>query len=218
MERRSSFLEQPDALFIASANTIKDQCTQHVTEWKIEQERLTSLTLLTTNANTAYEANSDLATRNHITVTNKKSAFSNLKQFLSLFIDYLEGNESVPDEALAIMGLRSRQHHAHQPDPRPDEAPAAKVSRQHDEMSVYVFRSEKGQPTKSTTRKNYRGFKIRWRFEDETTYHTEISTRLHYTIHFNREDEGRRVIIAVAWVNPRLEEGPWSEDIVEIVG
>lgn len=216
--RRSSFLEKPDGQFIASANTIKDQCTQHAGEWQIDQERLNTLTVLTTNANTAYNANSDRATRNHITATNKKAAFAELKHFLSLFINYLEGNLSVPDEALAIMGLRSREHHAHQPYDRPDETPATKVVRQHDEMTLYVSRAVQGQPTQSTTRPGYRGFKIRWRFEDETVYRTDISTRLHYTLHFDRQDEGRRVVIAVAWVNPRLEEGPWSEDIVEVVG
>jgi hypothetical protein len=216
--RRSSFLERPDGQFIASANTIKDQCTQHAAEWHIDQERLNTLTVLTANANTAYEANSDRATRNHITATNKKAAFGELKHFLSIFINYLEGNLSVPDETLAIMGLRSREHHAHLPLPRPEETAAVTVVRQHDEMTVYVARAEQGQPTRSTTRASYRGFKIRWRFEDETAYRTEISTRLHYTIHFDRKDEGRRVVIAVAWVNPRLEEGPWSGDIAEVVG
>ncbi|MDR0348723.1 MAG: hypothetical protein LBH90_04415, partial [Tannerella sp.] len=62
------------------------------------------------------------------------------------------------------------------------------------------------------------GFKLRWRFEDETTYHFEISTRLRRTLFFGRENETRRVILSAAWVNPRMEEGPWSEDITEVIG
>ncbi|MDR0614189.1 MAG: hypothetical protein LBG45_12150 [Dysgonamonadaceae bacterium] len=93
-----------------------------------------------------------------------------------------------------------------------------KVVKQHDEMTVYVTQTELGHPTQSTKKKSYFDFKLRWRFEGETYYRTEVSTRLHITLHFNREDETRRVIIAAAWINPRLQEGPWSADITEIVG
>ncbi|MDR0422783.1 MAG: hypothetical protein LBH72_07230 [Proteiniphilum sp.] len=213
-----STLERPDEDFLSFSNTINKQCTEHATEWNIEAGRLAALNSLTENAAAAYEANSDKATRNLITSSNKKAAFGDLKKFLSSFIDYLEGNLSVPDEALAVMNLRSRTHHAYQPKPRPQEIPLVKVERQHDELIVYVTRSEYGHPTQSMKRESYAGFKLRWRFEEETTYHIEISTRLHYTLFFRREDESRRVILSAAWVNPRMEEGPWSDDVSEIVG
>jgi hypothetical protein len=41
---------------------------------------------------------------------------------------------------------------------------------------------------------------------------------LHCPLHFDREDETKQVLPSVAWVNPRLEEGLWTEDLVEIVG
>ena len=116
------------------------------------------------------------------------------------------------------MGLRPRTHQAHKPQSRIEDAPMLKVVKQHDEMTVYVTQTELGHPTQSTKKKNYFGFKLRWRFEGETYCRTEVSTRLHITLHFNREDETRRVIIAAAWINPRLQEGPWSADITEIVG
>jgi hypothetical protein len=34
----------------------------------------------------------------------------------------------------------------------------------------------------------------------------------------DREDETKRVLLSAAWVNSRLEEGPWTEDLVEVVG
>jgi hypothetical protein len=217
MHKKSAF-EQPDDQFIAHVNTVLSQCTAHSTEWKLPEDRLTSLNRLVTNATTAYTANKDKATHNLITSANKKAAFSDLKHFLSLFVDFLEGNLSVPDEALAIMGLRPRVHHVSEPMPRPTEAPVIRVIKQHGEMAVYVSRAERGQPTQTATQKHYYGFKIRWRFEGEKQDHTDVSTRLHYTLHFDREDETKRIIIAVAWINPRLEEGPWTEDISEVVG
>jgi hypothetical protein len=213
-----SKLKLPDAQFIAYANTINDQCMTHLTEWKLDQTRLAELVTLTTNANGAYKANLDQATCNQITSTNKKTAFGELKHFLGVFIDYLEGNLSVPDSALEIMGLRPRTHPAYQPVGRPEEAPVLEIVKQHDEITVYVSRGELGHPTQSTTRPKYRGFKLRWRFVGETAYRIEISTRLHHTIHLDREDETKRIELSAAWVNPRLEEGPWSEDIVEVVG
>lgn len=108
--QRSSF-DQPDGQFLAHANTVNDQCKTHATEWKLDSERLASLNLLITNANAVYAANSDTATHNLVTSTNKKTAFGELRHFLSLFVDYLEGTLSVPDEALAVMGLRARIRH-----------------------------------------------------------------------------------------------------------
>ncbi|MDR2041458.1 MAG: hypothetical protein LBP98_03985 [Tannerella sp.] len=207
-----------DAQFIAHANTVNDQCGQHSSEWNLDATRLSTLNTLTVNATHAYTANLDRATRNLITSTNKNTAFGELKHSLSLFVDYLEGNLSVPDSALAAMNLRPRTHHAHQPKGRPEEAPDMAVVKQHDEMTIYVSRKELGHPTQSVTRPKYRGFKLRWKFEGETRYRIEVSSRLHITLHFDREDETKRVILSVAWMNDRLEEGPWLEDVVEIVG
>jgi hypothetical protein len=211
-------MKLPDKDFIAYVSAIDEQCTEHSLEWDIDSARLSALTILVINAKTAYEANMNKATCNHITSINKRSAFDDLKHFLATFIDYLEGNLSVPDEALAIMSLRPRVHRAYGHNPRPEEAPVLNVVKQHYEMTVYVARAKFGHPTQTITQKSYGGFKLRWRFEGETVYHTEASTSLHYTIRFERGDEAKRVEISAAWMNTRLEEGPWSASIVEIVG
>lgn len=31
-------------------------------------------------------------------------------------------------------------------------------------------------------------------------------------------DETKRVILSAAWVNPRLQPGPWSNDVTEVIG
>jgi hypothetical protein len=216
MSGRGTF-EQPDAQFLAHANTVGNECTTHAEEWHLEAERLTTLNLRLTNANTAYAANNDVATKNHTTSVNKKAAFSELKNFLSLFVDYLVGNLSVPDEALATMGLRSREHSAHLPSPPPGEAPLIHAITQHGEITVYASRANFGQPTKGVGKTSFRGFKLRWRFEGETVWHTEVTTRQHFSLHFDQADETKRVELSAAWVNSRLEEGPWSENITEVV-
>jgi hypothetical protein len=215
---RISTLRKPDGEFISLANTIYEQCTQHSTEWNIDAERLTTLNTLIDHASTAYTANADRANRNHITSTNKRQAFAELRNFLSPFVDYLEGNLSIPDEALIIMGLRSRRHHSRRPLPPPNEAPVINVVRRHGEITVYAVRAALGHPNEGLKTTNFFGFKIRWRFVDEAQYHIEISTRCKCTIRFDRKDETKRIIIAAAWINPRLEEGPWSEDIEDVLG
>jgi hypothetical protein len=213
-------LNQPDQDFLAFASSIETVCTANATAWDLDSERLITFREHLASATAAFEKNNDKATRNHATATHKKATFGELKHFLSPYINYLESNLNVPDEALALMNLRPRTHTANQPKPRPVEIPLLKVLKQHDELTIYVTRAEYGHPTQSTKRDSYAGFKLRWRFEDDPPayLHTEISTRLHHTLYFNREDEARRVILAVAWVNPRLEEGPWTEDLTEVIG
>ncbi|MDR1222656.1 MAG: hypothetical protein LBL07_07255 [Tannerella sp.] len=217
MHRGSTF-DRPDAEFIARANTVNDQCTAHATAWHLDAERLAALNALTAKAGAAYAANSDRATRNQITSANKKKAFSDLKHFLSLFVDYLTVNLSVPDEALAVMGLRPRRRPAREPLPRPLEAPVLTAVIRHGQMTLHVARPELGHPQQSTTRKGYFGFKLRWRFEDETRWRHEISTRLSCTLRFEPGEQTKRIVLEAAWINPRLEEGPWSGQITEIVG
>ena len=216
--RRKSTFERPDGEFISFANTIKTQCTAHTAVWGLDTERLSKVSLLIDNATDAYNINSDTATSNRVTTTHKNATFEALKPELRLFADYLLGNPDVPDEALEIMELRTRKHSAHQPLPRPTEAPVVEVVRRHGEMTVFVSIAEHGHPTQSATRSVYHGFKLRWRFEDETMYRIVDSTRLQYTLHFDEADETKRIIMSAAWMNPRLEAGPWSEDISEVVG
>jgi hypothetical protein len=215
---RKSALEKPDNEFLAQANTINDQCTKNATAWGLDARRLQALNTLTVNANTTYALNIDRSTRNHTTATNKKAAFSELKHDLSLFIDYLEGNLAVPDEALAIMGLRPRVRTASQPLPPPDEQTVLTVVRLHNQITLYASRIEHGQPVKGVKVKPFHGVKFRWRFQGETRYHIEVTTRLHITLHFEQEEVGKFIEVSAAWMNPRLQEGPWCEDITEVVG
>jgi hypothetical protein len=216
--RRVSFHNLPDAQFMAFANNICKQCRDHVVEWKIDEARLADLEALTAVADKAYRNNMNRSISNRITSARKSEAFAELKRFLSPFINYLEGNVAVSDEALEMMQLRSRVRVKRQPLPVPMEAPLVSIVPRHDEMVVYVSRSEHGQPTHGVEHKPYHGFKLRWKFEGETEWRIGLSTRLYHTLYFEAKDEGRRVILAAAWMNPRLQEGPWSASVTKVVG
>jgi hypothetical protein len=217
MSHRKSTLKKPDAEFLAHATTINMQCTENKDTWNIEANRLTSFSNLLTKAHDAYEVNMDKTTKNAITSANKKTAFEELKHFMGPFIDYLVANTYVPDEALEYMGLRSRHRHARQPLPRPKEEILISVKKQHGEMTVYAARPEYDHPVSGISTAKHHGFIVRYR-EDGKEDKFALSTRLHLTLFFEREDEGKRVWISAAWINPRLETGPWCNEISEIIG
>lgn len=148
----------------------------------------------------AYEANSNRLRRSLQTSINKKAAFGELRHCLSRFANYLEGNLKVPDEELELMGLHP--HHKRSPLPKPNQPPVLSVVRKRDELILYISREEHGQPTRSVRPASYYGIKLRWCFEDETVWRTEISTHLRLTLSFGCEDETRRIVMAAAWMNP----------------
>jgi hypothetical protein len=93
------------------------------------------------------------------------------------------------------------------------------VKKQHDEITVYAARPEHDHPTAGVGPEHYHGFALRYKVEGEGEVEkTVISTRLHQTLFFERADEGKRITLSAAWVNPRLETGPWSGEITEIIG
>jgi hypothetical protein len=219
MSYNHSTLQKSDAEFLAAAMNIDRQCVINITNWHLVEDDVVKMSQLVADARNAYSANSEIDQKNRKTSEAKKYAFAVLKHALGIFINALEGNMHVPDEALALMGLRPRQHAANQPLPLPTEEPVISVVRHHDELTVYVARPEHNQPnTTVAPLKKYHGFIVRWKFEDEAEYKTAISTRLHHTLYFEQADETKRVVLAAAWVNPRLQPGPWSGNVTEVLG
>ena len=216
--RRQSTLRKPDAQFIALAEDLHSQAHLHESELGVDAAQLATFDALLAVARTAYDANSDRSTKNAVTTANKRAAFSDLRAFLSMFIDTLVGNARVPDEALAYMGLRPRRRHRHAPLPRPTEPIVLSVTRRHDEMSVHASMPDHGHPAGGVGASDHYGFMLRYKIEGAERYEILVSTRLRHTLFFDRADEGKKITLAAAWVNPRLETGPWSEDITEIIG
>jgi hypothetical protein len=211
-------IKRTDSDFLSQAKGIAAECNAHKIDWDIDTDRLNGFISLLTNANNAYTANSDRTTKNAITSAIKKAAFGELKHYLGTFVSYLEVNNSVPDAALAAMGLRPRHQPVHLPSPPPAEQPAILIKKQHDEMTVYVSRPRYDQPNSTVAPVHACGFMLRYRMEGDAQYQTAISTRLHHTLFFEQSDDGKRVYLAAAWINSRLEPGPWSREISAIIG
>ncbi|MDR0668215.1 MAG: hypothetical protein LBF90_06330 [Prevotellaceae bacterium] len=211
-------LNRSNASFIALAEALHSQSHLHADDWRLDAAQLATFDALLDVAKTAYDANSNRSTKNAVSTANKNAAFGDLRAFLSLYINTLVGNSRVPDEALNYMGLRSRHSRRYAPLPRPTDPIVLSVKRRHDEMTVHASRPEHGHPTDGVGVKKHYGFMLRYRIEGAEREEILISTRLRHTLFFDRADEGKKITLAAAWVNPRLETGPWSEDINEIIG
>jgi hypothetical protein len=207
-----------DADFIAWALNIKTQCTAHQMDWQLDADMVSTLGILVDNGNTAYLANANPETTNRATSAAKRAAFKTLKPFMSNCTMALVVNTHVPDDALDAMGLPSRTHHYHTPLPEPGEEPDIHaVVGQHGVVTVYVKIPQQGHPSEYMTRKGYHGFVVQYRKAGDTEWREEHTTRLHISLSFDSEDTGKNLEVKAAWINPRLQRGPWSDAITVLI-
>jgi hypothetical protein len=218
MTHSHSTLQKSEAQLLAQLNGINAKCQENKTLWQLDEERLSDYGLALTNANNAYAANNDPMTKTVFTVATKNAAIGELKHVANTFITYLELNIHVPDAALDAMGLRPRHQHKHEPLPKPTDQPVVTVTQHHEEITVYVSQPEHDHPTATVAPKKYHAFVVRYKVQGDAKYQTVVSTRLHHTLYFEHDDRGKEVLLAAAWVNPRLENGPWSDEISAIIG
>jgi hypothetical protein len=211
-------LPRKDEEFMNWALSIKRYCAEHQTLWNLSPETLQEFDTLSNVAHTAYQENNSSDTSNRISSANKRAAFAELRKFLQFFVYILRANKSIDESDLEVMGIPSRKRHVRHPLPVPHEAPQMHVvTMSGHEVKVSVRVPQHDHATKSLTRKAYHGFVVRFRKEGEDDWHEEYTTRLHTNLIFNSEDEGKRLILAAAWINPRLQHGPWSGDIHTVV-
>jgi hypothetical protein len=204
-----------DAAYIAWARNIDSQCTAHQTDWHPDSGQVMQLNTLFANADAAYPANLNPETSSRRTAANKRIAFVQLRRFFGLYVNVLVANTHISEEELAGMGLPSREHHFHMPIPPPHEMPdLVAIVGQHHDVDLYASLPQHGHPSEHVTKTEYHGLVVRYRKEDgRDVWHEEISTRLHITLLFDEEDRGKYVTVTAAWINPRIQHGPWSDEI-----
>jgi hypothetical protein len=218
MSNSNGYMPRKDAEFIAWTKTIYRDCSENAPTWQLDTTLLNQFNDLVVTATAAYENNADKELRNRATVKLKDAAFLALKLFLSTYINTLEGNNNIPDEAIESMGLRPRHPHAHQPIPVPTEAPVlTAIVGQHHDVTVYASTLQHGHPTAFLKDGKYAGFMLKYLMDGETQWQSIVSTRLHYTLIFTDADEGKYIRLQAAWVNPRMQNGPWSEEVRELI-
>ncbi|MDR3198159.1 MAG: hypothetical protein LBU34_09860 [Planctomycetaceae bacterium] len=92
MSIRTSHIPRKDTEFLAWAKTIFRNCEEHATEWQLNSKYLDQFSDLLSHAEVAYNNNIDEQLQNRATVTAKDGTFAALKQFLSMYVNALEGN------------------------------------------------------------------------------------------------------------------------------
>jgi hypothetical protein len=207
-------IPRQDSELLAYSRLIETTCRQHQasTDWNIDTTLLQQLTDQNTAYETAYNANAALETRNHFTVAAKNAASVALRAFLAGFVNYLLGNASVTDEGLDAMGIRPRHPVHHQPLPPPTEAPiVGLVTGQHHDLDVYFYKNQAGHPTTYLADPADYGVLLQYRFEGATEWQQAIITKKHHTLIFDDAAEGKYLQVRAAWLNPRLQQGPWSD-------
>ena len=201
-----------DAEFIGWAWGVYEKCASHITDWKLDTSLMQRLSSLVTRARTTYLENLDPAKSNKTTSADKQVAFVQLRRFMSTFTNLLLANENVDDNDIKSMGLPSREHHYHEPLPVPPDAPEVlAVTGLHHDVTVYVSIPQLGAPSEFVKRKKYYGFLLQYRLDGEVEWREVYSTRLHQTVILNDEDEAKYLEVRAAWINPRLQKGPWSD-------
>jgi hypothetical protein len=213
----NSNLKKPDPQFLAYATTINKICHTNAAAYGLDATELTTFDTLLATAKSTYEANIDEAMKNATTSVTKKAAFAELKNFLGMYINALEGNFKVPDTDIALMDLRPRHPQGHHPLPPPADKLVMSLDAQDDEITVYVARPEHDQPTSTVAPERHFGFMLRYKMEGDADYKTLVSSRLHHTLYFEHADEGKRLFLLAAWVNHRMEPGPWSKEISQVI-
>ena len=215
---RNTTQPRKDAEFIAWSSNLCNQCVSRQNEWQLDAELVTKFQDFQGAAWSAYDANRNPETTNRLTTANKRVSFAVLRVFLATFVNILVANPAISESDLEAMGLPSREHHFHQPLPVPEEAPeTTAVVGQHHDIILYVAIPQHGHPSEFLTKKGYHGFVVRYRKEGDTEWHEEHSTRLHLTLLFDSEDEGKHITLTTAWINPRIQHGPWSDEISVLI-
>ena len=205
--------------YLEFVKTVRDTVNEHRVAWGIALPPVQELTRLHTAATTAYVVNADKSTCNHTTAENLDRDMTALKKYFPTFVNLLEGTLTVPNEALTAMGLSSRNHSARTPIPKPVETMVLTVVTGHQHNAdVYASTLQHGHPTQHITdRRKHHGVLLRYRFRGEENWTEVRSTRKHIVLEFGDDKEGKYLHIQGAWMNPRLEAGPWSEEEVVLI-
>jgi hypothetical protein len=201
---------------LAFAKNLLAKCTENAPNWDITAADLQEFKDLLDPADKAVDANANLQTRNKESTAHKNGAMKLLVDNLRAWVRWLRANKKISNSELAEMGLQLRDYHHHAPKPRPNETAVLTARVTHLAIKVFASVPQGSHPTQHVTRPGYHGLYIRWRAEGGEWMNMN-TTRTTATLKFAPEQVGKIVEIIAAWVNPRLQPGPWGESIRVLV-
>jgi hypothetical protein len=207
-----------DADFLGWAQNISARCVENALAWKLGNGDVQELAGRVNAAKTAYDANMNPEYASHHTAAVKDAAFKAVSDFLSTYALALTVNMNISDGELEAMGLPSRVHHAHEPIEPPAESPNVALSvGEHCQVKVAASIPQEGHPSRYVKKGRYHGILLGYLVEGETEWRYEQHTRVRVTLKFEEAQAGKHVTIKAAWINPRLEAGPWCKEITVLI-
>jgi hypothetical protein len=207
-----------DTEYISWAENLHGQCVAGSAAWGLDEKVMQKFTTLYNKAREAYDRNLNKATKNYATSSAKSLSFQALRDFMRFFIPMLLGNMEIPNVDIITMGLPSRDRHAREPNPPSTRAPALNVlPGKHRWLDVYASVPSRGHPGKYAREKGERGIVLRYKVEGDNHWQESYHSRLHVSLLFEKEQVGKNLTIAGAWVNTCFKRGPWSDEITVLI-
>ena len=205
--------------YLAFTRNIHEQIALNLTIWKVDQTLANDFFSKDDAAQAAdlINSNSEFSCRHTAKIA--QYTMADLKSFMGPFTNALLGNLNIPDEEIEALGLRPRHPGKHEPIPQPrEDVMVGLVTGHHHDVDAYFSTLQHGQPTKHITdHRKHHGFILRYKVDGDTEWRFLISIRKHRTLVFNDADEGKYLHAQAAWLNPRLEAGPWSEEVIVLI-
>ncbi|MDR1146902.1 MAG: hypothetical protein LBK71_12330 [Verrucomicrobiales bacterium] len=213
MSSQHRYIPRVPGKLIPYAKSIAETCRANLPRWHLNPATLADLEKLVAAADEAYNDNLTKSTRNQISVIRKNSAIRALQLALSPFINFLLSNDSgVSDGELASMGIRPRHRVHHGPLPPPAEAPLL-VPRliAHLTVGLNVSVPQLGHPTEFLAPPACRAAHVQYKFDGAAEWENLLISRKQHALRLADHALGQRCHFRAAWLNPRLEAGPWSD-------
>jgi hypothetical protein len=208
----------PDSEFLAMAHGVCVECEKNKELWELREQPLARLKTLYEEARANYEANCDWATKNSTTSSNKRFSFNDLKRYLIRYTEILRLTLSVPDSALQAMGLGSRECVKRGPIPQPTDRIVIFFSGVGFLVLARAVLPATVFPADPVETRLHYGFVRKIRIEGKEAEMLVTSRLLTSTLYFEEGDAGKEAFVSAAWVNPKMETGPWSEEVGFVIG
>ena len=211
--------------YLEYVDNILETVRANMTAWGISTTEFKRVENPYLNTRKAYDRNAAKATRGDKSAADLHVDMQRLKPIISDFVISLRGNLTISDDMLIIMNIPLRRRTYHQAHPAPEDDAVFEFRRIAHLLYQIVMQSlAAGHPRQTMTdRRRHHGYWFDYIIIDHdapipdpetiTNWEHREFTKLRETITFPASAEGKRLIGRAAWINRRLQNGPWSEPV-----
>ena len=211
--------------YLEYVGNILETVRPNMTAWEISTTRFKRVENPYLNTVKSYDKNAAKATRGDKSAIDLHDDMKKLRPIVAVFVIFLRGNTNIPDDMLAVMNIPPRLRTYHQAQPAPDDDAVFEVRRvAHLLYQILMQSLAAGHPRQTMTdRRRHYGYRFEYIIIDHAAPIPDIETitnwefleftKLRNNITFPQAAEGKRLIGRAAWINNRLQPGPWSEPV-----